>query len=93
VITSTDGRLNLLRALPETAPGTEAFEDSASEITAEARKRVWTAAELSELERANIERALENCGGKVSGEGGAAELLGMKSSTLSSRIKALGLKA
>ena len=34
--------------------------------------------------------ALSHAKGKVSGPGGAAELLGMKATTLASRIKALG---
>jgi formate hydrogenlyase transcriptional activator len=42
-------------------------------------------------ERANIEAALAACGGKVYGPGGAAELLGMRPTTLASRIRALGL--
>jgi transcriptional regulator with GAF, ATPase, and Fis domain len=45
------------------------------------------------IERANIQRALAACGGKISGENGAAALLGMNPSTLRSRLKALGLKA
>jgi transcriptional regulator with GAF, ATPase, and Fis domain len=42
-------------------------------------------------ERANIEAALAACGGKVYGPGGAAELLGMRPTTLASRIRVLGL--
>ncbi|MBZ0231027.1 MAG: hypothetical protein K8M05_01630, partial [Deltaproteobacteria bacterium] len=44
------------------------------------------------LERDNIARALARTAGKVSGAGGAAELLGMNPSTLASRIRALGLR-
>jgi transcriptional regulator with GAF, ATPase, and Fis domain len=47
--------------------------------------------ELKREERDNIATALEKAGGKVFGPGGAAELLGMKPTTLASRIKALGL--
>jgi transcriptional regulator with GAF, ATPase, and Fis domain len=47
--------------------------------------------ELKRHERDNIAAALEKSGGKVFGPGGAAELLGMKPTTLASRIKALGL--
>ena len=42
-------------------------------------------------ERANIEAALAACSGKVYGPGGAAELLGMRPTTLAARIRALGL--
>jgi transcriptional regulator with GAF, ATPase, and Fis domain len=52
---------------------------------------VLTEAEVRRLEADNIRRALRQASGKVSGPGGAAELLGMKPTTLASRIKALGL--
>jgi len=51
--------------------------------------RVLSAAEIRALERANIRRALETCRWKVSGADGAARLLGIPASTLSSRIKSL----
>ncbi len=51
-----------------------------------------TAAELRELEIANLRKALQLAGGKIYGVGGAAELLGMKPTTLSSRLTALGLR-
>ncbi len=38
-------------------------------------------------ERENIIQALKRCAGKVSGNAGAAALIGVKSTTLSSRIK------
>jgi transcriptional regulator with GAF, ATPase, and Fis domain len=47
---------------------------------------------MESLERANIQRALDACGGKISGEGGAAQRLGLAPSTLSSRMKALGIQ-
>ena len=48
--------------------------------------------EWTNRERANILNALRRAGFRVSGKGGAAELLGVKPSTLSSRIKALGIE-
>ncbi|MGD0812803.1 MAG: sigma 54-interacting transcriptional regulator [Verrucomicrobiota bacterium] len=48
--------------------------------------------ELRHLERDNIQAALNKARWKVHGSGGAAELLGLKPSTLISRIKKLGLK-
>ena len=92
VVTSTGGRLDLDRALPEAAGGPEASASLTAGHGAVPSDRIWTSAELSDLERANIRRALDACGGKVSGEGGAAELLGMNASTLASRIRALKLK-
>jgi len=47
---------------------------------------------LAENERNYIVRALKQCNGKVSGPGGAAELLNIKPSTLDFRIKKLGIK-
>jgi transcriptional regulator with GAF, ATPase, and Fis domain len=51
-----------------------------------------TYAELKRLERENVLRALELSGWKVSGEGGAAARLGTKPSTLTSRMKAMGIE-
>jgi transcriptional regulator with GAF, ATPase, and Fis domain len=53
--------------------------------------RVRTDAEMRALEADNIRAALRQAKGKVSGPGGAAELLDMKPTTLASRIKASGL--
>jgi len=53
--------------------------------------RVLTDAEMREREADNIRAALRRTKGKVSGAGGAAELLGMKPTTLASRIKALAI--
>ncbi|WP_207456124.1 sigma 54-interacting transcriptional regulator [Azospirillum sp. SYSU D00513] len=58
---------------------------------ADAVAPVETEAERRERERANIMAALRRTGGKVSGPGGAAELLGLRPTTLASRIKALGI--
>jgi transcriptional regulator with GAF, ATPase, and Fis domain len=46
---------------------------------------------LEEAEREHIFRALERCGWRIRGSNAAAELLGMKPTTLESRIKKLGL--
>lgn len=51
--------------------------------------RVLTARELEEIERINIVRALKSCRWRISGENGAARLLGIPASTLSSRMKTL----
>jgi transcriptional regulator with GAF, ATPase, and Fis domain len=55
-------------------------------------QRVHTAKELEELERNNIIAALKSTEWKVAGENGAAQLLGVKPTTLSSRMKALGIE-
>jgi formate hydrogenlyase transcriptional activator len=46
---------------------------------------------LEAAERSHILKALEACGWRVSGKGGAAELLGLRPSTLDFRIKKLGI--
>ncbi len=49
-------------------------------------------AALEKHQRDAILAALERSGGRVSGPSGAAELLGMKTSTLFSRMSVLGLR-
>jgi transcriptional regulator with GAF, ATPase, and Fis domain len=46
---------------------------------------------LKRQEREAIAAAIRQTNGKVSGPGGAAELLGIKPTTLASRIAALGI--
>ena len=48
-------------------------------------------AALKQKERASIEAALRQAGGKIFGHGGAAVLLGMNPTTLASRITTLGI--
>lgn len=47
---------------------------------------------MAEAQRRAILEALRHSRGRVSGPGGAAEILGMKSTTLESRIRRLGLR-
>ncbi len=51
-----------------------------------------TRAAIEEHQRETIAAALEQTSGRVSGPGGAAELLGMKATTLYSRMLVLGLR-
>jgi formate hydrogenlyase transcriptional activator len=46
---------------------------------------------IEEVERAHIEKVLKTCGWKVTGKDGAAERLGLKRTTLQSRMKKLGI--
>ena len=48
--------------------------------------------DLSKLERENIVAALEFARWKISGPGGAAQILGMNPSTLASRMRTLGIR-
>ena len=47
---------------------------------------------IEEMERSYIEEVLSHCGGKIAGKGGAAEILGMKRTTLISRMEKLGMR-
>ena len=81
IITSRDGhRMNLDRALPDAPP------HEGAEVASGDEDRILTATELRDLERRNIERALAASEGKISGVGGAAEMVGLNPNTLSSRM-------
>jgi PAS domain S-box-containing protein len=85
VILTTGHELALERAMA----GFTTPPERVSEM--EEQARVLTAREMEEFERANLRRALSACGWKVSGDNGAARLLGIPATTLSSRMKALGV--
>jgi formate hydrogenlyase transcriptional activator len=55
------------------------------------RPQTASTATLEEAEREHILRALERCAWRIRGSNAAAELLGVKPTTLESRIKKLGL--
>ncbi|HSP18602.1 MAG TPA: helix-turn-helix domain-containing protein, partial [Myxococcaceae bacterium] len=84
---SRDGQLNLDRALPAASVAEERSAPTPSDPGA-----VMTAKELAAVERENLRRALEATGWRVAGESGAARLLGMAPSTLTSRMKSLGIR-
>jgi PAS domain S-box-containing protein len=88
VITAQDGQLNLDRALPEAPP----MDKSATDKIVSTPGSILSMQEFQELERTNILRALDAANWKVSGERGAAALLGLNASTLSSRMKALKIQ-
>jgi transcriptional regulator with GAF, ATPase, and Fis domain len=85
-ISAVGSRLDFARALPA-APADQPVGTAES-----ARRRVLTMRELQQIERNNLLLALELTGWRVSGDAGAAQLLGINPSTLASRIKALGLQ-
>jgi PAS domain S-box-containing protein len=88
IILSRGRTANLPQALPLSP------EQDSGELTKAAgtQPHILTVSELQDLERTNIRRALLECGGKISGENGAAARLGLAPSTLSSRMKALGVQ-
>jgi PAS domain S-box-containing protein len=87
LILARSGRIDLARAMAGSAGAV-----SPPRPDAPGEARVFTAAEFAEIERANLRRALSHCGGRISGAHGAARLLGLAPSTLSSRLKALGIE-
>jgi transcriptional regulator with GAF, ATPase, and Fis domain len=92
VITARDGRLNLDRALADGGGGTFGDAPPATEKTQDVSKGILQIRDLQQLERENILRALESTAWRVAGKDGAAALLGMNPSTLSSRIRALHIE-
>jgi transcriptional regulator with GAF, ATPase, and Fis domain len=88
VITAKGTRVQLDLPHAEREPAPTRATSSAESQTAP----ILTEEAIRELERENLLAALERAGGKVYGEGGAAQLLGMKPTTLASRIDRLGLK-
>jgi PAS domain S-box-containing protein len=87
VITSMGGQLNLARALQDLPL---VSNNTASSQVADRRPR--TAKEFEKLEKENLLLAMETTGWRIAGKGGAAQLLGLKPSTLASRLKALGIE-
>src|SRR5437899_305785 len=87
VILAHDGELRFdLGPSAARAPGQPRREEHIA-----TRSEVITRDDWTRQERESIMRALQQAGGKVSGPRGAAELLGMRPTTLSSRLKAMGI--
>ncbi|WP_375465040.1 sigma 54-interacting transcriptional regulator [uncultured Methylobacterium sp.] len=87
-ILAVRGRLRF--DLPETEPSVRGLDPAPAPLPA---GRPLTEAERRERNRAEIAAVLARAGGKVFGPGGAAEMLGVRPTTLASRIKAMGIDA
>jgi len=90
VIISKSGKL--IFDLPQ---GNTVQGSSSSSTKADKTKendKVLTFDEIKQLERENIQKALEKTNWKIFGEDGAAELLGTRPTTLTSRIQRMGLR-
>lgn len=72
-------------------PGAAVQEEAPAETGQEADD-VLTEKEMRDYQRRNIVRALERSNWKVSGDGGAAELLGVRPTTLADRIRTYKIK-
>ena len=90
VITSRGEALHFdlpgLESVQEPLPPSAATAEATSEVD------IIPEAAMQRRERENLLAALRRCDWKVGGPGGAAELLGVKSTTLLSRMKKMGLK-
>ncbi len=74
------------------ATSTQIAEAADGERSASPDGEIIRESDRKQQDREAIIAALEKSSGKVGGRGGAAEILGIKTTTLHSRIKALGIK-
>lgn len=88
ILARAAGALLLTPFLLATTPSSGAYPLSAKADAASA----GTFPTLEEAEAQHIARALEQTSGKIYGPGGAALLLGLKPSTLQSKMKKLGVR-
>jgi transcriptional regulator with GAF, ATPase, and Fis domain len=89
VILSQGSMLRLDLSLPEMAAHTGGAKQRSGEA---ARETVLTEKELKALQKKNILAALKQANWRVSGNGGAADLLGIRPTTLNDRIRTFGIK-
>ncbi|MBC2838621.1 sigma 54-interacting transcriptional regulator [Robiginitalea sp. SC105] len=84
IIIGRNGHPDLEGMLPKKSPS----QDGHAETTHEG---ILTMDEMNKLEKNNIIKALNMTHWRISGEGGAAELLGIPRTTLASKIKKFGI--
>jgi transcriptional regulator with GAF, ATPase, and Fis domain len=89
VILSRGGDLRLEHVLP--GQGASRFASTPAPPALPALEEIVGDEEWRRRERANLVAAVTRAGGRIYGVGGAAELLGVKPSTLQSRLRALGI--
>jgi transcriptional regulator with GAF, ATPase, and Fis domain len=70
---------------------TDLVPDNDEPAMPRAERSYLTEAEMKAQQKANLLAALDAADWRVSGAGGAAEMLGIKPSTLSDRIRSMGL--
>ncbi len=84
IIVSVSGKVNWHNIIPHSLASEPNTRDNES-------NRILTSKEFVELEKENILKALRQTNWKISGENGAAALLQLRPTTLTSKIKALGI--
>jgi len=90
VILSSGNVLRLDLSLPEGEASVERRREQ--EPRRETCRAFLTDAQMKERLRENLVAALEHAEWKVSGPGGAAELLGLRPTTLTDRMRAMGIR-
>ncbi len=81
---------NVLRLdLSMSNPGADIRQDSTDETS---NNELLTESEMRDFQKNNLLAALDQADWKVSGPGGAAELLGVKPTTLADRIRTFGVR-
>jgi len=89
VILSQGNVLRLDLSLPDFEPRAETIDVAPAAADDET---VMSEKQMREMQKNNIVKALEQSGWRISGKGGAAELLELRPTTLADRIKSYGLK-
>ena len=91
VIISRGGPLDFDLAVTNSAPPPPSSKSQPGESGDKARHEFLTEAEMLLRERENLGAVLDKANWKIKGADGAAELLGVKPTTLLSRMKKMGL--
>jgi transcriptional regulator with GAF, ATPase, and Fis domain len=91
VIISRGGPLDFDLAVTNPAPSPSSSKSQAGEPGDKAGPEFLTETEMLRRERQNLAAVLEKANWKIKGADGAAELLGVKPTTLLSRMKKMGL--
>ena len=92
VIISRGGPLDFELAVTNSAPPTPSSKSQPGETGDKVGAEFLTEPEMLQRERENLAAVLDKANWKIKGADGAAELLGVKPTTLLSRIKKMGLK-
>ena len=94
---SSNARLSSPRARPcgwsLSLPATSGASDHDGAVAVQpGTAAILTERQMRELQKQNVIAALKQTDGKVSGAGGAAEILGIKPTTLNDRIRSFGIR-
>ena len=98
MILAKGGRLRLDLALAYSRSESSSLEAQAplpsnsSDVEVVSSDKILRSQDLKHLERDSIVAALERAHRRISGPGGAAEILGLNPNTLASRMRSLGIK-